>query len=201
MQKRLGCLFCCKGFCVFLLLWGLLGFSSRGWADSPTATTRRLIEAVRAYREEDPPEARELSLRRIEEHLAFTELARWLLGPYWQKIGVREQKRFTSLVTALLRKVAYPKAAEFLGEVRVEFEGEQLNGSEAVVGTVVVHPGEGRIRVGYRLRQVEGRWKVWDILLDGVSLATNLRSQAQSVIAKKSYRELIRRMQKKLEDD
>jgi phospholipid transport system substrate-binding protein len=138
--------------------------------------------------------------QRIEENLAIVELAEWLLGPYWQTVGAQEQKNFTALLTRFLREIAYPKAAEFLANMRIEYGGEQLNGSEALVKTNAVHAEEGQVRIDYRLRQIQGKWMVWDVLLDGVSMGTNLRSQVQSVIGKKSYQELIKRMQKKLEE-
>ena len=185
--------------CLYLCLFPAL-FPCPGWADSPADTTRRLIESIRAYGAKDPSSSPDHNLQRVEEPLAIAELARWLLGPYWQKIGAEEQKNFTALVTRLLREIAYPRAAEFLGNIRIEYGREQVNGSEALVETTAVDPKEGQVRIDYRLRQIQGRWMVWDVLLDGISLATNLRSQVQSVIAKKSYQELIKRMREKLEE-
>lgn len=197
-QRRHG-LYLCLYLCLFLAM-----FPRLGRADSPTDTTKGLIESMRAYGAEDSSLSSQEDHRhnlhqRIEENLAIAELAEWLLGAYWQKIGTEEQKNFTALLTRYLREIGYPKAAEFLVDMRIEYSGEQVNGSEALVETIAAHPEEGQVRIDYRLRQIQGKWMIWDVLLDGVSMATNLRSQVQSVIAKKSYQELVRRMRKKLE--
>ena len=49
--------------------------------------------------------------------------------------------------------------------------------------------------IGFRLNQSEGVWRVWDVRLDGVSMASNLRKQVQSLMSKQSYEELVKRMQ------
>ncbi len=179
-------------------------FPRPGLADSPTETTKSLIESMRAYGTENPALSSQDHMhdhQRIERNLALAELAEWLLGTHWQKIRVQEQKNFITLLTRFLREIAYPQTSGFLADMRIEYNGEQVNGSEALVETTASQPEEGQVRIDYRLRQIQGKWMVWDVLLDGVSMATNLRSQVQSVIVKKSYQELIKRMEKKLEQE
>ncbi len=184
----------------FLLV--LIAFPCLGLAASPTEITKRVLESIRACGAKVAPASgdQDCNLREIEENLAIEELARWLLGPYWQKVGAEEQKNFTALVTRFLREIGYPKAAEFLADLQIEYREEQIQGPEAMVETTATDPEQGRVKIDYRLHQIEGKWKIWDVRLDEVSMATNLRKQVQSVIAKKSYQELIRRMQKKLEE-
>ena len=55
--------------------------------------------------------------------------------------------------------------------------------------------------IKYRLHLIDDRWKVWDVHLDGVSMAGNLRKQVQSIMARKSYEELVERMQSKFKWD
>jgi phospholipid transport system substrate-binding protein len=67
-----------------------------------------------------------------------------------------------------------------------------------VVKTTVTHPKEGLVSIDYRLAQSNGNWRVRDIILDDVSLATNLRSQFHKIITEHSYDELLRLMREKL---
>jgi phospholipid transport system substrate-binding protein len=174
------------------------------WADEPTATVQKLIDSVRSFK----PETASLSaqdrtennraLKVAEETLAIQDLAKRVLDAQWGKLNASEQKNFTQLLIQLFQKIAYPKSAEFFGDLKIDYTGEKMNGNGAVVETKVSHPKEGQIGIDYQLLQVNGRWMINDVLLDGVSLANNVQSQMQQVIVKESYQGLIKRMREKL---
>jgi phospholipid transport system substrate-binding protein len=130
--------------------------------------------------------------------LDVPEVSKWALGKYWQEHTPAEQQEFVQLLEQLFAKVAYPKSAEFFGDLTVAIAGERISGQGAVVKTTVKHPKEGLIAIDYRLTQSNGSWRVRDIILDDVSLATNLRSQFHKIITENSYAELLRRMREKL---
>lgn len=171
---------------------------------SPTTVVKRLLDSVRSYKKENA----ELSAQEkaanaraqhvAEETLAVKELAQSVLGAEWTKLKANEQKEFIQLLTRLFQKVAYPKSAEFFGNLQIEFRNEVVTGTKAVVETLVTHPKEGQIDISYQLCQISDTWMIEDVLLDGVSLLTNVRSQIQQVIAQESYRGLLKRMREKL---
>jgi len=182
------------------------GSATQGSATQGSATTvvKRLLDSVRSYKKDSPElSAQEKAVNSqaqkvAEETLAVKELAQRVLGPEWPKLKANEQKDFTQLLTSLFQKVAYPKSAEFFGDLQIEFRNEKITGAEAVVETMVSHPKEGQIDISYRLHQINNKWMIEDVLLDGVSLLTNVRSQIQQVIAKESYQGLVKRMREKL---
>ena len=189
----------------------LLGMPGMGWAAEgsatqgpPTTVVKRLLDSVRSYKKDSSelsPQgkaANSQAQKVAEETLAVKELAQRVLGPEWTKLKANEQKEFTQLLTSLFQQVAYPKSAEFFGDLQIEFRNEKITGAEAVVETVVSHPKEGQIDISYQLRQINNKWMIEDVLLDGVSLLTNVRSQIQQVIAKESYQGLMKRMREKL---
>lgn len=177
----------------------VLSVAPQGWAETPTETVKQLIESVRSYKNTNNAAAQ---VRKVtEETLAVQELAQHVLGPQWGKLSARERQDFVQLLEDLVQKVAYPKSAEFFGDLQIEFTNERVNGNEAEVETVVSHPKEGLVTIGYRLRQKDGRWVINDVLLDDVSLVTNLRTQMQQVIAKESYQGLVKRMREKLAEE
>jgi phospholipid transport system substrate-binding protein len=133
-----------------------------------------------------------------EETLAVKDFAQHTLGAEWKKLKTTEQKEFVQLLTKLFQKVAYPKSAEFFGDLQIEFRNETITGTEAIVETMVSHPKEGQIDINYQLQQISNKWLIEDVLLDGVSMLANVRSQIQQVIAKESYRGLVKRMREKL---
>ncbi|MBM4257874.1 MAG: ABC transporter substrate-binding protein [Deltaproteobacteria bacterium] len=183
----------------------LLAFSVPllSWAEGPTSTVQKLIESVRSYKPQatdSSPEraANSKALKVAEETLAIQDLAKRVLGDQWGKLSGTEQKNFSQLLVQLFQKIAYPKSAEFFGDLTIDYTGEKMNGSGAVVETKVSHPKEGQVGVDYQLHQVNGKWMIDDVLLDGVSLVTNVQSQMQQVINKESYQGLIKRMREKL---
>ena len=169
-------------------------------ADSPEDVTRCLISTMQACGQElgSPFASPECASGEIEKHLAIAQLARWLMGPHWDTIGTEKQTDFSELLSDLLRELAYARASEFLAETRFEYGDTQLKGNESLVQVSVVNPDEGRIVIGFRLNQSDGVWKIWDVRLDGVSMAGNLRKQVQKILAKHSYEELVMRMRKKI---
>ena len=186
-----------------LLLTICILFPQLGWADSPADVTKRLLSTMQSCGQElgspsaPPPCANE----EIEKNLAIAQLARWLMGPHWDTLGQEKQEDFIGLLVRLLRELAYPRASEFLAEIQFEYGDTQLSGNEALVEVSVVNPDEGRVDIGFRLNQSDGVWKIWDVRLDGVSMAGNLRKQVQALMSKQSYEELVKRMQQKIDID
>jgi phospholipid transport system substrate-binding protein len=186
------------------MLTAVLASPPSGEAGAPTETVKKLVESVRSYKKDTPAlsaqerTANAQAQKVAEETLAIQDLAKNVLGAQWEKIGASEQKNFTQLLVSLFQKIAYPKSAEFFGDLHIAYTNEQVNGNEAVVETTVSHPKEGQVEIEYKLRQAQGKWMIYDVLLDGVSMVTNVRTQMQQVIAKESYQGLVKRLRDKL---
>ena len=180
-----------------LLIIGLL-FPQLGWADSPAEVTKRLISTMQSCGQDFglPSAPPQCTSEEIEKNLAITQLSRWLMGPHWATLGQEKQADFINLLTRLLRELAYPRASEFLADTQFEYGDTHQQENEALTEVSVVNPDEGRVTIGFRLNQSEGVWRVWDVRLDGVSMASNLRKQVQSLMSKQSYEELVKRMQR-----
>ena len=70
----------------------------------------------------------------------------------------------------------------------------------AVVPITVIHEKEGEVDIDFKLKQFPENWLVVDVILDGVSMRNNLRSQFYKILKKNDFNELIRRMKKKLKE-
>lgn len=175
---------------------------------NPRATVERLIEAVRSYKEgsNGSLSASEAAnnvkaAKMANSSLAIKEVSRKSLGPQWEKLTDAQRGDFVALVTDLFEKVAYPKSSTFFGDLTIDFKDEKVNGEKAVVRTNVRHPKEGLVAIDYKLERGTGGWVIYDIVLDEVSLATDLRSQIQKVLREESYARLLERMRKKLTEE
>lgn len=187
----------------------LLGASSTPAEDvTPRATVERLIDAVRSYKDgkktnlsatDQASNAR--AAKMANSSLAIKDVSKAALGPQWDKLNASQQNDFVNLVTDLFEKIAYPKSSNFFGDLQVEFKGEKINGENALVNTNVRHPKEGLVAIDYKLERTNGVWVIHDIVLDEVSLATDLRSQIQKVLREESYSRLIERMRDKLKEN
>jgi len=190
--------------CGTLTVVAVLAVPQPGRAGAPTETVKKLVESVRSYKKDSPTlsaqerAANAQAQKVAEETLAIQDLAKNVLGAQWEKIGATEQKNFTQLLMSLFQKIAYPKSAEFFGDLRIDYTNERVNGNDATVETTVSHPKEGQVAIDYQLRDGQGKWIIYDVLLDGVSMATNVRTQIQQVMAKESYQGLVKRMRDKL---
>ena len=69
-----------------------------------------------------------------------------------------------------------------------------------VVPLTVVHEKEGEVDIDFRMKKDSENWRVVDVILDGVSMRNNLRSQFYKILKKNDFKELVRRMQKKLKE-
>ena len=167
------------------------------WAASPTDTVKQLLDAMRSYTTASGS-VNASAQKVVEGTLPIQDLSKQVLGAHWAKLNAAEQKNFVQLLRDLLQKVAYPKSAEFFGDLQIEVVNERIRGTEAVVETMVSHPKEGQVTIEYKLQQAGERWTISDVLLDGVSLVTNVRTQMQQVITKESYQGLLKRMREKL---
>jgi phospholipid transport system substrate-binding protein len=189
-------------------IWGLGMNHAVAESESPTQLVQRLIKAIgsiKAAQNGNLSEAdranNEDAARTANAVLDIHGVSQWALGKHWETRSPAEQQEFVTLLEQLFTKIAYPKSAEFFGDLNTKIGGERITGQRAVVKTAVSHPKEGLVSIDYQLTQYNGSWRVRDILLDDVSLATNLRSQFHKIIAEHSYAELLRRMREKLAEE
>ncbi len=132
--------------------------------------------------------------------LNVTEISKKALGKYWAKRSDSEQKKFATLLGELFIHVAFPSSAKFFAELNIIYGKIKEEKPKVVVPLTVVHEKEGEVGIDFHLIQTEGKWQVVDVILDGVSMRNNLRSQFYKVISRKDFNKLTHRMEKKLED-
>ncbi len=176
--------------------------------DTPARIVKQLIQAIGSFKTSTngnlsaADRARNAAAARTANAiLDIPGVSQWALGKHWQNRSQTEQQEFIALLAQLFEKVAYPKSAEFFTDLEITIDAERIRGERAVVRTTVMHPKEGLVSIDYRLIRHDNGWRVRDILLDDVSLATNLRSQFNKIITEESYADLVRRMREKLAEE
>lgn len=193
MKKKAG--LAALSLCLWMLMCGTVEVKDKA---DPSSTVKSLLEAVEGLSKAG--EAASERAGRITGTLDLVKIAEACLRDTWNTVSAEERDRFVSLFREVLEKVAYPKSAKFFKDTAIEIEEVEIEGDRAEVLTVVEHPEEGMIEVGYCLRLAGDRWLIDDILLDGISLVRDLRSQMQKIVKEKSYDELKRRIREKLDE-
>jgi phospholipid transport system substrate-binding protein len=140
---------------------------------------------------------RRAEIRRVADGLFdFKEMARLTLSRHWSAQPAREQEEFVRLFTELLERSYLSTIENYAGE-RVTFLGESISGSYAQVRSRITTDRKVEISIDYRLIEKGDRWAVYDVVLDGVSLVSNYRSQFNSIIRTSSFGELLTRLRNK----
>jgi phospholipid transport system substrate-binding protein len=132
----------------------------------------------------------------IYQRFDFTEMARRSLGSEWRRRSPEEQKEFVKLFTGLLERAYLDNIESYNGE-KFRYLKEQEDNNHAEVDTKIIDNKGQEFSVNYRLHKVNGDWKVYDVVIEDISLVNNYRSQFNRVLATSSYEELVNRMKGK----
>jgi len=129
----------------------------------------------------------------------FAEMAKRSLGPQWSRRSPQEQREFVRLFTEVLENSYVGNIESYNGE-KMTYTRENLDKDHAEVFTKVVTKKGEDFSVNYILRPVDGEWKVYDVVIENISLVNNYRSQFNRILAKASFNELLRKLQAKAPD-
>ena len=123
----------------------------------------------------------------------FAEMTKRSLGRHWNALGPSEQREFIDAFTQRLL-IAYGRTVRASGDEKIQYEREILDGSYASVETRVVGSAGAETAIQYRLHTIDGQWKVYDMVIENVSIVNNYRAQFDRVIARSSVKELLQKM-------
>jgi phospholipid transport system substrate-binding protein len=178
-------------------LWLLPALSLAG---APTEQIRGTIDRTigilkdPALSGKDRKEERRGILRKeIEPAFDFQEMAKRSLGPNWRDRTPEERVRFIALFRELLENSYLGKIESYQGE-EIRYGKETVDGPYAQVETVVVTTRGQEIPVDYRLLSDGVRYRVYDVVIEGISLVNNYRSQFNSILQKSSFAELMEKL-------
>jgi len=131
----------------------------------------------------------------IGNRIAYDEMAKRSLGPQWAQLNEEERQEFVRLYAQLLRDT-YSSRFDRYSDEKVEFLQETLQGDYAEVRTRLTS-SKFTLDVDYRMLQRAGDWRVYDIVVDGISLVHSYREQFTKIIRTYSYEELVTKLRQK----
>lgn len=192
-----------------IVFYAFVGFLSSGpalGADQAERLLRSMKERDRSIKAivnsetaGETAEEREQLRAIVEDMFDFRRFGKVALGRHWQRRTEAEQAEFADLCRRLIVKnYADPKL--YTKSEKIEYVGSEVDSTEGVVWTIV-HYKDEQSHIDYKLHPVNGKWLVYDMVIDDLSVARNNRSQFYKEIRKSSYEGLVEKLRDKLNED
>ncbi len=129
----------------------------------------------------------------------YGEMAKRSLGVNWRGRTKAEQKDFVNLFATLLEN-SYAGKIESYENQRIVYDKESIDGDYAEVKSRIVTAKRDEYSLDYRLMRQGNRWMVYDVVIEGVSLVSNYRSQFQKIITSQGYGALVKKLRAKSDE-
>ncbi len=144
--------------------------------------------------------ARRTAVRKIADDIFdFQETAKRSLARHWQPRTAAERDEFVKLFSDLLER-SYISKIELYGGEKIVYVNDITEGDQALVRTKIITKGGAEVPVEYRMLKKGERWLVYDVVIEGVSLVANYRTQFNKIIQTSSYAELVKKMKVKQDE-
>lgn len=156
-------------------------------AETPREVVESTASAVlRVLRNDDL--STEEKRHRIEEivydSVDFDTLSKLVLARNWRRLSTQQRDEFEREFKKHLSATYGKNIDDYRNEeVAIVGEREEKRGDRTVQTKVVGAAGSEEFFINYRLRQKDGRWRIIDVVIEGVSLVANFRSQFQSILS------------------
>ena len=181
----------------------LLAGAGTATAAGPTETVQKAVEQV--FSQPGGPGVKTVStaqrradIRQIAGGLFdFDEMSERSLGGAWTQASPAQQQEFVRLFSTLIATTYMGKIEQYAGEP-IAYVGERVDGDEAAVQSRVVTPKGSEVGLEYRMHRAAGRWTVYDIHVDGVSLASSYKAQFNRIIQRGSFSDLLKQLREKV---
>lgn len=129
----------------------------------------------------------------------YGEMSRRSLGVHWRTLKPAQQKEFTNLFATLLENSYAGKIESYRNE-KIVYENESVDGDYAEVKSRIVTAKRDEYALIYKLVKKGGKWVVYDVVIEGVSLVSNYRSQFNKIINQSGYDELVKKLRTKSDE-
>jgi phospholipid transport system substrate-binding protein len=140
------------------------------------------------------PERQRLIREELEQRFDWAVISRSCLGRHWAKLSKQEQRDFVDLFKRFLERTYLDRVEPYYNELdHIEYQGERIaEANYASVRTAVVTRQMVEHPVEYRLqRSSSGMWRVYDVVIEGVSLVKNYRTQFDEILNNSSFQALM----------
>ena len=188
--------------CTILILFWSLILPMSATASPAREQLRASIDAILDVLKDeglktDIPKRRIALRELIHQRFDFRKMSQLSLARHWRSRTPQEKDMFTQLFSQLLEDTYVGRIEAYTNE-RVIYTKERIRKNKAQISTLIV-TNDIEIPIDYRMFAVDaGQWRVYDIVIEGVSLVGNYRSQFAQILDKESFEELVEQLRGKL---
>jgi phospholipid transport system substrate-binding protein len=179
-------------------------------AGEPLEKIRQTVDDVvtilsdEALKAPERTEERRKKIRQaVFQRFGFDEMAQRALAQHWRKRTPEERQEFVAVFSDLLERSYIDKIESYGGgKQNILYTKETIDkDGYASVRSEIVNKRDMNVEVEYRLLQRDGNWAVYDVVIEGVSLVNNYRTQFNKIITESSYENLVKQMKLKLDQE
>jgi phospholipid transport system substrate-binding protein len=185
---------------IFVLLLFSLPVYAGAPLDAVQANVNKVLEVLRdpKFKAASAKELEKEKLRPIYERMFNdVELAKRTLAKNWNSMNAAQRQEFVQLFRQVLEKAYIDKILAYTDE-KIVFDRETMvSGSQAEVQTRIVTPSK-EIPISYKVILQGSDWKVYDVVIENVSLVLNYRTQFNDILAKNTIEQLLETLRKKV---
>ena len=179
----------------------LLAFCAPAQETAPDALVKGLVgEVIEVVAQNKDSRALvDLAEKKVVAHFDFKRMTQLAVGRSWAEASPTQQAALERAFRTLLVRTYAAALAQTSGKTRVDVKSPSLSpgDTEAMVRTVVNEPGRKSFTIDYRMAKASGGWKVYDVVVENLSLVTNYRSSFQSEISRSGVDGLIKTIEAK----
>ena len=171
--------------------------------DTIQTNVERVLEVLRdpLLMEESATGAKKEKIESIAEDMFdFTYLSKRTLSKNWLRFNPEEKKEFVRLFKTILENAYMGRILEYTDE-KIVFEKEILTSKDKAEVQSRILTKTSDIPIDYRMILLDDTWKVYDVIIEGVSMIKNYRTQFKEILIKKTPEELLKILREKTEDD
>jgi phospholipid transport system substrate-binding protein len=154
------------------------------------ATTDEVLTAIKQTK--DQRALIELAEQKVLPRFDFKRMTQLAVGQSWAKATPAQQESLERAFRTLLVRTYTAALSQSSGNTKVDIKPAAPDGGEATVRTLVTEPGRKPFNIDYRMHNGAGDWKVYDVVVENLSLVTNYRGSFQSEIARSGIDGLIK---------
>ena len=197
-----------RWFSILTLSFGLTIAAAAAQADHPIDQVKYTAEKILAVLndsnlkgEDRKAERNRLIRQELDQRFDWQAICRGCLGHHWTKLSADQRKEFMDLFERFLERTYLDRIEPYYNDLeKIEYQGEKIIDTYASVKSLITTKQKVEHPVEYRLeRSGSNGWRVYDIVIEGVSLVSNYRTQFNDIILKSSYQALLNDLRAKVE--
>ncbi len=174
-------------------------YAAHGPMDHVTTNVNHVISILTTSKDTqiNKKQQQKLLVKAGENLFDFNDVTRLAVGKYWKSFTKEQRHEFRDLFSQLLQSIYMDKIQSYNGEPVIFEKETRLSPKKARVDTFI-QINDKKVPLNYMLRFRNNEWRVYDVIVEGVSLVKNYRSQFSSILSKNPPSVLLEQVRKKI---